>query len=243
MLLPDPGDEVDLAALYGAVPRPAPEGRPWVLINMVASLDGATSVDGVSGSLGGDGDHDVFSALRAVPDVILVAGGTARAEDYGPPMLPDDAQATRMARGQAALPRLAVVSGSLDLDPASRLFGGDEHPIVLTRATADNHRRTALDSVAEVVEAGTDTVAIAPALRLLHERGARVVLCEGGPTLNGQLLDADLIDEVCLTIAPELVGGDSKRIVDGAPAVRNGFALAHLLEQEGVLFVRSTRVR
>ena len=84
---------------------------------MVASVDGATAIDGVSGGLGGPADKQVFSAIRGVADVILAGAGTVRAERYGPPRTPPSIQAARRARGQAAKPRLAVVSRSLDLDP------------------------------------------------------------------------------------------------------------------------------
>ena len=119
-LLPDPAAEVSPAEAYADVP--VATGRPGVRVNMVASLDGAITVEGRSGGLGGDADRRVFLALRALADVILVGAGTVRNEGYGPPRLKDEIQAARRERGQARLPRIAVVTRSLTLDWDSPFF-------------------------------------------------------------------------------------------------------------------------
>ena len=150
-LLPEPA-EVDPVAAHAAAVRPAPEGRPWVALNMVASVDGATALDGVSGGLGGPGDKAVFRALRGVADVILVAAGTVRAEGYGPPRTPPELQEARRARDQAPFPRIAIVSGSLGLDPTSRVFAeAPEPPLVFTgsEAPADRVAVSAASSTAD----------------------------------------------------------------------------------------------
>jgi 5-amino-6-(5-phosphoribosylamino)uracil reductase len=85
-LLPFPCDPVDPAMLYAELPSAGT--RPAVRLNMIASLDGATTVSGVSGSLGGPADHALFAVLRSQADVVLVAAGTVRAERYGPATLP-----------------------------------------------------------------------------------------------------------------------------------------------------------
>ena len=115
-LLPEPRDDVDPAVLHASHRRTPPPERPWVALNMVVSVDGATQVDGLSGGLGGPADRRMFLSLRSIADVILVAAGTVRAEHYGPPRTSPDQRAQRLARGQAECPRLAIVSGSLDLD-------------------------------------------------------------------------------------------------------------------------------
>jgi riboflavin biosynthesis pyrimidine reductase len=242
-LLPEPGD-VEPAAAHADAERSAPEGRPWVLVNMVASVDGATAVDGVSGGLGGSGDHEVFSAVRAVADVILVAAGTARAESYGPPRTPPARQAERIARGQAPYPRLALVTGSLDLDPGSPMFTeAPEPPLVYTVADAPPDRRLALTTVADVMEAGDGHVDLAEVFTDLAHRGVRVVLAEGGPGLNGQLVAAGLVDELNVTFSPHLVGGSSKRLAVGDEAAPADLDLAHLWEHDGALFARYVRRR
>lgn len=254
-LLPEPG-EVDPVVAHAAAHRPAPAHRPWVLANMVASVDGATALDGVSGGLSGPGDKEVFSALRAVADVILVAAGTARAEGYGPPRTGAERRAQRQARGQTPYPRLALVSRSLDFDPAAELFAAaPEPPIVFTVSGADPGRRQALAAVAEVVVLGADTgddaptdggfaeagVDLARALGELRTRGASMVLTEGGPDLLGQLVAGGLLDELDLTLAPKLVGGDSPRLAPGPAEAPTDLDLAHLWEAEGLLLARYVR--
>lgn len=209
---------------------------------MVVSLDGATTVEGVSGQLGGEADREMFHALRAIPDVILAAAGTVRAERYGPPVLPADRQAVRRARGQRPLPRLAVVSASGNLDPEARLFRdatSENRPVVFTTAAGAAHGT--LDDVAEVVVegSGTDRVDLRGALAWLGAQGHSVVLCEGGANLNGQLVADDLIDEWRVTVAPEVVGGSSGRMVEGPEmGGTRPLHLAGVLEQDGVLLLR-----
>ncbi len=120
-LLPVPAERVNLVEAYSKSIQ-APEGRPFVRLNMVSTVDGAVAFAGRSGPLGGPGDKLVFSVLRAIADVILVGAGTVRAEHYGPPRLPPEVQALRERRGQTPLPRLAVVSQSAYLDWTLRLF-------------------------------------------------------------------------------------------------------------------------
>ncbi|MEJ7584318.1 MAG: dihydrofolate reductase family protein [Acidimicrobiales bacterium] len=129
---------------------------------------------------------------------------------------PGPLQRRRLDRGQRPRPRMAVVSGRLDLDPASPLFTAvDEPTLVCTSARADPTRRAALAAVGEVVTAGVERVEPGAALAALAERGASVVLVEGGPSLNAQMFGADLVDEVCLTVAPLVIGGRSARITAG----------------------------
>ena len=135
-LFPLPAVDVDPVERYAADDRSRPEGdRPWVLANMIATVDGATAIDGRSGGLGGPADKLVFAAVRAVADVILVGAGTVRAESYGSPRTPP---------GKAAPPRLAIVTRSLDIDPAGRVFveaPADRRPIIVTTERSDAVRR------------------------------------------------------------------------------------------------------
>lgn len=243
-LLPEPHDDVDPIEAYETDLRPAPADRPWVMLNMITSADGATAVEGVSGGLGGAPDRLVFKAIRSLADFILVGSGTVRAENYGPPRTDHRLQERRVLRGQAPHPRIAVVSSRLDLDLGSPLFADSDPPaLVITSPGADRARRTEVADRADLMLAGQGArVDLGDALRSLREMGARVVLVEGGPSLNAQLLGADLVDELCLTIAPLLVGGTSSRIVAGAqtrPPV--GLDLARVLTAEGLLFLRYVR--
>lgn len=240
---PGGASPVDLDDAYAGALRWPVTDRPWVLANMVSSIDGATAVTGVSGPLGGAADRAVFAAVRAVPDVIVVGAGTVRAERYGPPRSTDERRRRRAAAGQRPVPRMAVVSGRLDLDVATPLFTeAEERPIVLTTAAAARDDVARVAAVADVVVAGEELVAPATALAELHERGARTVLCEGGPTLLGVFVAAGLLDELCLTFAPLLVAGGSARIAAGpVPDAPTGMLLSHVLEEDGTLFLRYLR--
>ncbi len=246
-ILPTPIEGIDPLSAYSSDARPKPPGRPWVLVNMIASLDGATALDGRSGGLGGPADKAVFRALRALPDAILVGAGTARAESYGPVKLDDAALEGRKARGQTGPPRLVVVSGRLDLDPTGTMFTDSaEPPIVFTTGTAPASTVAAFAGVAEIVRCGETIVDLRSAMAHLDAVGIGTVLCEGGPTLNGQMLAADLVDEWCQSIAPMLVAGDSDRVAIGAAGDRHPPAhmrINRVLEQDGYLFVQALRDR
>lgn len=237
-LLPEPA-EIEPAAAHAAAHRPARAGRPWVLVNMVASVDGATALEGTSGGLGGPADKVVFSAIRAVADVILVAARTARAESYGPPRTPPERRAERIARGQSPFPRLAVITASLDLDvDGPRFADAAEPPLVFTVADAPQDRRDSIVGRAEVVDMGDGLVDLPGVLGDLHKRGARTVLVEGGPGLNGQLVAAGLVDELNVSVSPLLVGGDSSRLAHGAAARPRTLSLSHLWTADDLLFAR-----
>ncbi|MEM9608307.1 MAG: dihydrofolate reductase family protein [Actinomycetota bacterium] len=246
-LVPDPtplDDDAELDAALRDLERRRPD-RAWVLANMVSSLDGAIAVDGVSGSLGGDGDFRLFLAIRAQADVVLVGAGTFRAEEYSPPAGDEATRARRRANGATDVLRLAIVSRSLDLDLDRSAFRSSvSRPLVVTVTDADPHRRDAVAEVADIVEAGTGDVDLGAAVTQLHERGAGVVLAEGGARLNGQLVDADLIDELFLTVSPNLVGGDGPRITrSSATPTLHRFERVHLLAEDDELYLRYRRSR
>ncbi|WP_322752703.1 pyrimidine reductase family protein [Frankia sp. Cas3] len=233
-------DDVDLDAFYGL--PPVAVGGVHVRSNFVSSLDGAAEVDGRSGGLGGSADRRVFRMLRWLADVVLVGAGTAVAEDYGPVVVPPERRDRRLAAGQAPIPPVAVVSGSLRLDPSARLFSADVRPLVLTCRAAPADRYRDLAAVADMLVCGDETVDLATALHVLAGRGLGRVLCEGGPSLHASLAGADLLDELCLTLAPLLAGPDHARIVGGhrwpKPVT---MTLGHVLEDDGSLFLRYLR--
>jgi riboflavin biosynthesis pyrimidine reductase len=241
---PESLEDVDPVALYGADDRPPPPGRPWVLVDMVASADGGTTIGDASGGLGGAGDRAVFGALRAAADVILVGAATVRADRYGPVRLPEHQQAARIERGQTPLPRLAIVTRNPTFDLATPLFTDSRPaPLIITTATASPAARVEAADRADLLLAGHgDSVDLGAALAALAEMEVGVVLCEGGPTLVGQLAEADLLDELCLTIEPVLLAGGSSRIAKGpSPGVEQRLQLRRILEAEGALFLRYTR--
>ena len=214
------------------------------MCNMISSSDGAIEIDGVSGGLGGPGDKAVFSAIRAVADVIIVAAGTAIAENYRKPQTGKAIQEVRVARGQTPLPQIAIVTNSLSIEPDHRVFDPEWPPIVITHEGAPTDKRAALADVAEVISAGETSVDLDIALGLLAERGARCVLLEGGPTLNAAFVDADLIDEWCLSVSPLIVGGSAGRVVGSTnSATPRALRLDRTLHDASFLFHRYLRDR
>jgi riboflavin biosynthesis pyrimidine reductase len=242
-LLPAPLDDVDPFACYGTDERTPWSDRPWLMANMIASLDGATHVGGVSAGLGAPADRLAFRAIRAVADLILVAAGTARSEHYHPISTTPDTVRARRARGQTDRPRLAILTRHVDLDLDGELFTAPDPPIVLTTEQAPTGRVRHAESRTTVLRFAGDRVDIPEALRALGGLGARVVLSEGGPTLIGQLAVADVLDELCLTVSPLVVGGDAARVTDVVTTVTRRFALARALEEDSMLLLRYVRPR
>jgi len=240
-LLPEPLENVDPSVLHASHHRSSPRHRPWVALNMVASIDGATQVEGRSGGLGGPADREMFLALRSIADVILVAAGTVRTERYGPPTSTPQRREERLARGQTDTPRLAIVSGSLDLDLEAPLFTeATQPPLVITAPPADPSRAGDVARVAELVLAGDGgRVDLAVALSELSARGVDIVLAEGGPSLNGQLCAGQVVDELNLSVSPVIAGPGAKGLTSGPPQPAPvNMRLSHVLTADGFLFLR-----
>ncbi|MDN5811931.1 dihydrofolate reductase family protein [Arthrobacter sp. AOP36-A1-22] len=232
---PDLTDE-QLLELY------APQDRALVRFNFVASADGAATTGGTSGGLGTDADQRLFALQRRHADVILVGAGTIRAEGYAGKLLDAEAQAWRRDRGLPSHPAIAVVSGSLALDPESDFFTSAPVPVlVFTTGPADPARREAISRVAEVITAGADDVDPRQVLAGLGGRGHRMVHAEGGPTLFASFQRADAVDSLCLTVSPVLAGGEGQRIATGPTSGNQPVRLALLLEEAGALFTEYRR--
>jgi riboflavin biosynthesis pyrimidine reductase len=233
-----PLSDVDLVAAY------APDrSRPSVRANFVTSLDGAVHVDGYSKGLSGDADRAVFSILRRHADAVLVGAGTLRQEGYHALRLTQENSAWRVAQSLSAQPTLVIVSASLDLDPGhDSLTGAPVRPIVFTHGGADPGRREALERVADVLVLGGSEVDLTAGLAELRRRGLAQILCEGGPKLFGDLVAADLVDELCLTISPVLAGPGPDRIIGGsAMAAPRGMRPIQIIEADGALLTRYGR--
>ncbi|MER6585274.1 pyrimidine reductase family protein [Micromonospora chalcea] len=237
----------ELTALYGR------SARPHLRVNFVASADGAVTLDGYSAGLSGEPDKRVFGLLRMLCDALVVAAGTLRHEGYRAVRLSPERRAWRRERGLAEFPTLVVVSGSLDLDPAQAAFAdAPVRPIVLTHA--DAVPPPGLTDVADLVRCGTAPVTstdrvdgsgrvdLAVGLAELRRRGLDQLLCEGGPHLFGALTAADLVDELCLTVAPLLAGAGPGRITAGDASPPRHLPLRHVLAAaDGVLMLRYAR--
>jgi riboflavin-specific deaminase-like protein len=234
-LLPDAAD-LDDAGLVEAYRLPP--GRS-LRVNFVVSLDGAVTVEGRSEALGSAGDQRIFTLLRALADGVLVGHGTAAAEGYGPVTADSPVGRLRVSLGRPATAPVVVVSRRASLDPDSRLVTAAVSPTVLvTCATSDADRRAALAAAGvTVLVCGEDDVDLPLALDRLADQGIEQVLCEGGPHLFRAALTAGVVDELDLTVAPALVGGETRLLDAGLPGVRRLQTL-QVLEEDGVLFTR-----
>ena len=195
---------------------------------MVTSIDGSTVVDGRSTGLSSENDGAVLRRLRSIADVVLVGAGTVRGEGYGPPK----------TEGQ----RIGVVTGSGSVDLALPLFTSGAG-FVITTEDADLGAGSA---DVDVIRAGRDDVDLTAAVGRLGEvhPDPAFVQAEGGATLNGALLDADLIDEINVTTSPLCVGGDGPRLIQGADDHSARYELAQLLiDDETFVFSRWLRRR
>ncbi|MGB3331598.1 MAG: pyrimidine reductase family protein [Mycobacterium sp.] len=236
-----PVDDAELGRLY-AYPE-TDEPRVWVRANFIGSIDGGATVAGTSGGLAGPGDRSVFMLLRALADVVMVGAGTVRVENYGGARLSVAQRQDRRDRGQSEVPRLAIVTQSGQLDRDMRVFNDTElAPLVLTcSAVADDTRRR-LAGHAEVLDCSGDDpgrVDETVLLAALAQREQYRVLTEGGPTLLGSLIEHELLDDLCLTMAPYLVGGLARRIATGPGELTTPMRCAHLLADEsGYLYGR-----
>ena len=199
-LLPGPVQEVDPYEAYGDTPA------DWLRVGMVMSLDGSvTDEEGWSERLGGPADLQVFRTLRALADGIMVGAATVRTGRMGPHRPTPQLRERRRRSGKPPTAPIIVVSQSLRLDWSHRLFTEVTAPtIVVTCAAAAQQPPPA---PVRLVVAGVDRVDLVGAVaRLRAEYGLRHLVCEGGPTLATGLVEAGLVDEFCLTLAPTLLG-------------------------------------
>lgn len=236
MIFPSAGDELDLFGLAEAYACPS---ERWLRTNFVSSADGAAYIDGRSAGLSSDGDKRIFGLLRVLADVVLVGAGTARVEEYKPARRRPALAALREGRPETV--PIALVTRTLGLNLASPLFTEtppDARTVVITCAAAADDLRTEAAKVADVIVAGDETVDLGQALDALAERGLGRVLCEGGPHLLGDLTQAGLVDEFCLSLSPMLAGPGASRVITGPLGPARPMALKHVLADDGFLFCR-----
>lgn len=216
--------------------------RPHLRVNFISSLDGAATVDGLSGPLNDDWDLQVFTVLRRLADVVLVGAGTLRNEGYDGLRVDDASVQWRREQGLADHPRLAIASRSLQLNPDSALLAdAPQPPLIFTPETSLGRAAAGLDRVADIIPAGAADVDLSEVVGYLAGAGYPQVLCEGGPQLLGSLIEADMVDELCLTIAPMLIGGPGPRISATTTQAFRRLQLVHALPGGPMLFLRYER--
>jgi riboflavin biosynthesis pyrimidine reductase len=242
------GDDATVAQIvedFGLWERPAiTHARPRVMLNMVSTVDGRATLGGCSGGLSGRADRELFHGLRTAVDGVLVGAGTVRTERYGR-IIPDASRrALRRARGLSEEPLACIVSGRVALEGDIPLLGEPSARVAILTASSASLPDTAAH--VEYVRAERDGhLDLQSAIAELGERFAvRSLLCEGGPHLACQLLAAGLLDELFLSVAPLLAGGEASigealRILAGAelqPAVK--LDLLGVLQSGSGLFLR-----
>ncbi|WP_421840553.1 pyrimidine reductase family protein [Mycobacterium sp.] len=233
-------DDRELTEFYR---YPPDLNRAWLRANFIASLDGGATAENTSGAMAGPGDRAVFNLLRELADVIVVGAGTVRVEGYSGAHIAVAQRQQRQARGQSEVPQLAVVTKSGRLDRNMAVFTRTEvPPLVITCAAAVRQAKDQLADLAEVVACSGDDpgeIDQAALLARLAGRGMRRILTEGGPMLLGAFLERSLLDELCLTIAPMIVGGAARRIATGSGQLLTRMRCAHVLTDEaGYLYTR-----
>jgi riboflavin-specific deaminase-like protein len=205
----------------------AHDDRPYLVTNFALTLDGHATIGGRSGAIGSDVDTAMLVGLRTRVDAVMIGAGTMRTERYGR-VVADQAKRERREReGLPHDPLMVLVSGRLDLPWEAPLFtAGAGRVLIFTHSDADPP-----PSATPVrVERHEGAVDLARALAQLRgERGVRALLCEGGPLLHAQLIDANLVDELFVTHAPKLAGGTGPGMVSALPERERPLELASLL--------------
>jgi riboflavin-specific deaminase-like protein len=239
-LTPDPGSTSVEEQLEGYRPwEQAHDERPFAAMNFAVTVDGRASIGGVSGPIGSATDTAMLVGLRTRFDALMIGAGTMRAEHYGRPVSDPAKRAAREQLGLAGDPLMVIVSARLDLPWDAGLFtaGAGRVLIFTTAETEPPETETEVTVVRH-----QPIVDLAGAMRhLREEEGVRALLCEGGPRLHAQLEASNLVDDLFLTIAPKLTGGEAPRIVEGDLPGIDPLELGWLLEEDGELFARYSR--
>ncbi|MFM8518870.1 MAG: dihydrofolate reductase family protein [Solirubrobacterales bacterium] len=214
----------------------SPGDRPFFAANMVTSLDGRAAVEGRSKLLGSERDAEVLLGLRSLFDALLIGAGTLRAEQYGPIIRDPGLREKREAAGLDPSPLAVVVTSSFDLPWDCPLFTEGIGKVVVFTGTDREPPPTATE--VEVVASDGDPN-LTDLAAWLAGRGIRSVLCEGGPTILGELVDRELLDELFLTIHPVITGeAGAPRIVEGPVGAMTSFELVELSREGDELFTR-----
>jgi len=239
-LIPDPG-ETDLETELGRYrPFEHPhDDRPWVAVNMVSTLDGRGALKGDTKGLGSKADSHHLLTLRTRFDAILIGAGTMRAERYGRISSRPEFREAREREGLAPDALAVIISGDLDVPWDAPLFTNGGGKVLVVTRSGDDAPET--ETPVEILR-DADGIELVDVLRALRQDyGVRALLCEGGPSILGQLAAADLVDELFLTFTPLLTGGPAPHILEGVLDVPKEMALTSLLEAEGDLFTRYRR--
>lgn len=236
-LLPNPAptevveqlEELDLRSL-------AHPDRPYVVTNFALTLDGKATISGRAGPIGTRTDTEMLMELRACADAVMIGAGTMRVERYGRMVPSPERRERRGRRGLAHDPVAVIVSASLELPWDAGLFAAGHGPVVIFTASEREPPQT--PTPLHVVRHPGRVDLWAALAHLRNEHGVRALLCEGGPHLHGEMIEAGLVDELFVTQAPKLAGGVGPGLIEGVAERVRELELAWLLEEDGELYAR-----
>ncbi|MGH2993805.1 MAG: RibD family protein [Solirubrobacterales bacterium] len=237
-LLPEPGATTASEQYTGlGLPDRAHPDRPYLVTNFAVTLDGRATIGGRSGPIAGTTDSEVLHLLRTQVDAVMVGAGTLRVERYGRVIPDPELRGLReRAEGLAPDPLAVIVTDSLDLPWDAGLFTAGFGRVLIFTSSDDEVPETA---TSVRVERHPGRVVLPRAMaHLLHERGVRAVLCEGGPHLHANLVDAGLVDELFVTLAPKLARNEGPGLLENGIGDPADLELVWLLADEGDLFTR-----
>jgi riboflavin-specific deaminase-like protein len=242
-VLPEPG-LLDVRGLVAEVDVEARAhvDRPYTVVNFVASADGHAAFRGRSRWLSDDADRELFHGLRERVDAVMAGTGTLRAERYGRMVRDPERRHRRAAAGLNPEPLSVIMSRSGDVPTGIPLFSDPgSRVVVFTPASLDT---SGLQAQVTVVRLDPGELTLTTMMRRLRSTyDVRSLLCEGGPTLFGALLQEDLVDELFLSLAPKLTGGGNAPAITSGPelAELRTLSLAWVLELDDALYLRYTR--
>lgn len=197
---------------YTTLTFPPARDRPYVILNMVSSLDGHVTTGRSEEGLGSKADQRLMRELRVHADVVLDGAQTLRISGASPRLGDPALEELRVSRGKPRLPIIATVSASGNLPLDGIFFTGEDFTAVVYAADdMPAHRRRALAGTGrEVVEVPVNDPVPAMLDHMHRELGCGLLLCEGGPGVNRLFFDAGVVDEFFLTVGPLVVGGQGR---------------------------------
>ena len=225
---------LDRSALQLAYPRPKtiPQQRPWIRANFATTVNGVIQMEGRSFGVSGPPDKTVFRFLRSISDAILVGALTAQAEKYASP-IPEP--------HSSKAPLLVVATNSLNIEDSHKIFNEESPPLIATsNATFEAYpsKIERLSHRARFVAFGNRSIDFPQLFSYLRSQGITTLLCEGGPKLVSQLLIAELVDEICLTISPRIGNGTPTGFANIGSSTPIEMHLESSFEVDGYLFCR-----
>jgi riboflavin biosynthesis pyrimidine reductase len=206
-LYPDRADGLTPVDVASDLPGEAPDGRPFVCLNMISTADGRATIKGRAGHIANAADYQLFHATRARMDGIMVGAETIRVESYGRAINSEEARERRVREGLPPDAVSVLLTRSANLPADVGLLRAAQNTVIVLTPSEDAELPAEAAAKVEYVR----TADMAEGLRRIRaEYGVKSLVCEGGPNVNATLLPAGLIDELHLAIVPILLGGGER---------------------------------